>query len=48
MPITPDLFEGIDVKFDVKPTCVPPADAQRWGFKTLASIDNPKAFKATA
>jgi hypothetical protein len=36
------------MKYDVKSTCVTPADAKRWGFKTLASIDNPKASKATA
>jgi hypothetical protein len=35
------------MKYDVKSTCIPPADAQRWGFKTLASVDNPKASKAT-
>jgi hypothetical protein len=35
------------MKYDVKSTCVSPADAQRWGFKTLASVDNPKASKAT-
>jgi hypothetical protein len=34
--------------FEVKSTTISAADAAAWGFRTMASIDNPKASKATA
>jgi len=34
------------MNIDIRSTTVSPADARRWGFSTLASIDNPKASKA--
>ena len=33
---------------EIKSTRIKPQDAQRWGFSLMASIDNPKASKATA
>jgi hypothetical protein len=33
---------------EIKSTRIRPDDARRWGFATMASIDNPKASKATA
>src|SRR4249920_1781462 len=33
---------------EIKSTRIRPDDARRWGFTMMASIDNPKASKATA
>jgi hypothetical protein len=33
---------------EIKSTRIRPEDARRWGFSVMASIDNPKASKATA
>jgi hypothetical protein len=33
---------------EIKSTRIKPEDARRWGFSVMASIDNPKASKATA
>jgi hypothetical protein len=50
VPITGDHADtgAIPMQTDIKSTRIRPDDARRWGFSVMASIDNPKASKATA
>src|ERR1700746_3626511 len=42
------LKTNLKVTYMLKSTSISKADARRWGFSVMSSIDNPKASKATA